>query len=236
MWGVAGCTLTHDPFEPSVVDGIRTESVSGLPGPPELTVEAASEQGGPAAVSPEVSGELQPGLGSLPELVPGEASGEEVGGSSPAGVLDAPRLDAGAELGDAAAPAPCLGQTLSSSCYELFPEPLAWEAAEQRCVEWGGHLASVGSAEEDDFLAGWLAALGEGGPLVLGTWLGGTDAEDDGEFIWSDGAPLSYDAWGPDQPNNGAGVDCIEKRSDEAARWHDQRCDDERQYVCERSR
>ena len=106
--------------------------------------------------------------------------------------------------------------------------------SEARCIEWGGHLASVESPEEDAFIGAWPALLGV--PLVDGSglWLGGTDAASDGNFRWWDDRPLSFTAWASDQPNNGAGVDCIEKRNDTTQRWYDRRCTDVERYVCER--
>ena len=67
-----------------------------------------------------------------------------------------------------------------------------------------------------------------------GIWLGGTDAASDGVFVWSDGTPLDFDAFALNQPDNAVGVDCIEKRNDATGLWYDQRCSDQRPYVCER--
>ena len=105
---------------------------------------------------------------------------------------------------------------------------------EERCVAWGGHLASVESLEEDAFLGAWPALVGIGFWDGSGLWLGGTDARADGDFRWSDDRALSYVGWASDQPNNGQGIDCIEKRNDPTQRWYDRRCVDGERYVCER--
>jgi hypothetical protein len=130
--------------------------------------------------------------------------------------------------------APCPGLVFEESCYELFGELASWNEAEARCVAWGGHLASVESSEEDAFLGAWPALLGL--PLLDGSglWLGGTDALRDGDFRWSGDRSLDFLGWASDQPNNGAGVDCIEKRNDATQRWYDRRCGDGERYVCER--
>ncbi|HKO94368.1 MAG TPA: lectin-like protein [Polyangiaceae bacterium] len=129
---------------------------------------------------------------------------------------------------------PCPGLVFESSCYEFFAEQLSWDVAEERCVAWGGHLASVESLEEDAFLGAWPALIGIAFSDGSGLWLGGTDARTDGDFRWSDGRALSYEGWASDQPNNGPGVDCIEKRNDVTQRWYDRRCTDGERYVCER--
>jgi len=138
---------------------------------------------------------------------------------------------------DAAAPlpsAPCPGLIFGGSCYGFFAEQLSWDAAEARCVAWGGHLASVESSEEDAVLGAWPALVGIGFLDGSGLWLGGTDAQRDGDFRWWGDRPLSFVGWASDQPNDGQGVDCIEKRNDATRRWYDRRCTDGERYVCER--
>jgi hypothetical protein len=128
----------------------------------------------------------------------------------------------------------CPGLVFEDSCYEFFADQVSWNVAEERCVAWGGHLASVGSLEEDAFLGVWPALVGIGFWDGSGLWLGGTDARSEGDFRWSDDRGLSYVGWAPAQPNNGPGVDCIEKRNDTTQRWYDRRCSDGERYVCER--
>ena len=129
---------------------------------------------------------------------------------------------------------PCPGSVFAGGCYQFFAERLSWGAAEGRCVEWGGHLASVESFEEDAFLGSWPAMLGVAFGDGSGIWLGGTDAARDGDFRWSGDRPLSFVGWAPNQPDNGAGVDCVEKRNVGTGRWFDRRCVDAEPYVCER--
>jgi hypothetical protein len=118
-------------------------------------------------------------------------------------------------------------------CYEFFDEQLSWSEAEARCTVWGGHLASVESSEEDAFIGAWPGLMGVAFLDGSGLWLGGSDALGDGDFRWSNGRALDFVGWAPDQPNNGAGVDCIEKRNDSTQRWYDRRCSDLERYVCE---
>ena len=187
----------------------------------------------------------------------GDGGGEGTldAGRSPsdAGAPDGPDASAGSGTLDASTPPPsitpppvtpppvtpqpgepCPGLVFEGTCYEFFDEPLAWNDAESSCIAWGGHLASVESSEEDAFIGAWPALLGV--PLLDGSglWLGGSDARAEGDFRWWDARPLSFAGWASDQPNNGAGVDCIEKRNDATQRWYDRRCNDGERYVCER--
>jgi hypothetical protein len=129
---------------------------------------------------------------------------------------------------------PCPGLSFGGSCYQLFDSFIPWNAAEQQCVSWGGHLASIESAEENSFLNRWPAELGISNGDGSGIWIGGTDAQQDGVFRWVAGSPFSFAGWAPGQPNDGAGVDCIEKRNDGAGQWYDRFCVDSLRYLCER--
>jgi hypothetical protein len=133
-----------------------------------------------------------------------------------------------------APPEPCTGLTFGGSCYELFNSFVPWDAAEQQCVAWGGHLASIGSLEEDAALNAWPAQLGLSNADGSGIWVGGTDAQGEGQFLWVDGSAFTLQGWAPGQPDNGAGIDCIEKRNDGAGQWYDRRCIDSLRYLCER--
>jgi hypothetical protein len=130
---------------------------------------------------------------------------------------------------------PCPGIVFQDSCYLFSTDWLSWNLAEERCVAWGGHLASVESPEEDYFIGVGPALIGVPEGSGWGLWLGGTDARQDGDFRWAGDRPLSFAGWAPHQPDNGQGVDCIQKRSDGAGGWYDRRCVDFYPYVCERA-
>jgi len=62
--------------------------------------------------------------------------------------------------------------------YLFVKEGLSQDEHKKKAVEWGGHLASIHSAEENDFLKGRLAFYG-----FLNAWLGGKrfDGEETGD-------------------------------------------------------
>jgi hypothetical protein len=239
----SGCTLTSDPFDPIVVSPNNGESTS---------VESGLLPGVPVASGGnDPSGEPNP-LGSIEEtdptvsLDPNGTAGGQLGGVQNNEGSEEDRSDAGvgvedggngitADGGTPAAPVvPCSGLEYAGSCYELFADLRSWDAAEALCVARDGHLASIQSTDEDAFLGVWPSELGIAPLNGTGIWIGGTDSAANDDFAWSDGAPFDFTGWGQNQPDNGAGVDCIEKRNDTTARWYDQRCFDLRPYICER--
>ena len=96
-------------------------------------------------------------------------------------------------------PSPCPSpswQEAGSSCYLSSPSSLSWLAAKEFCALQGGHLAEIGSQEEQELVTGLV------GPDTY-QWLGLTDRAHPGTWTWvhSHTSP-QYTAWGPGQPDN----------------------------------
>lgn len=68
-----------------------------------------------------------------------------------------------------------------------FDDMIGWHDAKAFCESLGGHLATVTSAEEDNF----LYALVQGSACSY--WLGGTDEENEGEWKWVSGEAWEYE-------------------------------------------
>ena len=90
--------------------------------------------------------------------------------------------------------------------YEVAPTKLSWTDSRNAAAAAGGTLAIIGSAAENAFLASNLLSGRRG------IWLGLTDEDVEGEFIWIDGTPLAgnYSNWSTqavggqtNEPNNG---------------------------------
>ena len=74
--------------------------------------------------------------------------------------------------------------------FKLHRERKSWADAETHCRGEGGHLASIVS-EEDARLVMALAEEAEEGLI----WLGGTDQEQEGDWLWRDGSRWNYEQW-----------------------------------------
>jgi type 1 glutamine amidotransferase len=88
--------------------------------------------------------------------------------------------------------------------YKVFPQQLTWHEAKVRCQELGGHLVVVSSEQENRFLTSLVKER-----MLGGAWLGATDEQSEGRWIWVDGTPLRYSNWDiPNkQPNNKQGIE-----------------------------
>ena len=71
------------------------------------------------------------------------------------------------------------------------------------CVELGGHLATINSQEEQDFILSIVMAYGNGANHV---WLGLDDLDENGIFEWLTSEPLEFENWNS-QPTLGHAVE-----------------------------
>uniref|UniRef100_A0A0A1WCD4 C-type lectin I n=1 Tax=Echis coloratus TaxID=64175 RepID=A0A0A1WCD4_ECHCO len=80
-------------------------------------------------------------------------------------------------------------------CYKAFDKPKRSRDAEKFCTEQakGGHLASIESSEEGDFVAQLLSKVTE--KHITHFWIGLriVDKEQHCRSEWSDGSSVSYD-------------------------------------------
>lgn len=171
--------------------------------------------GGTGAAPPEiVPGPLQPSAGGA-----GSLEGSQTG-------ADAGVLDSGLGV------APCAGDgefvaAQGTSCYRLFPPVAAWQAGRATCQGWGGDLAIIESLAEDEFV---LANI------TLDVWIGASDQTTEGQMLWVDGEPVTFDHFPSGQPDDfGGNEDCVEKRL-MGGFWNDRPCTGgaPRTILCER--
>ena len=90
----------------------------------------------------------------------------------------------------------------SGHVYYLLTENL-WTASEQEAVSLGGHLVTINSQQEQDWV--W-AAFGNYGGVRRSLWIGLNDLSNEGVFTWINGEPVAYLNWLQGQPDNNTPV------------------------------
>ena len=106
-------------------------------------------------------------------------------------------------------------------------KPLIWDEAEKQCIDQGGHLASVHSAEENNFIRS----------LYTGSaWIGGSNFETEGKWVWSDGTEWDFEDWINGEPSGGP-EHFLELRSKDPGNkyWNDKEGSYALQFFCKKS-
>ncbi|XP_038054243.1 alpha-N-acetylgalactosamine-specific lectin-like [Patiria miniata] len=130
-------------------------------------------------------------------------------------------------------------------CYRFFGPPKTWQSAEEHCREFftrngQGHLASIHSAGENDFLIQlWRTSLVPNDEYTLANhaWIGHNDLVREGRFTWSDGTGFDYSGWSSAKPadNAGSGEDCgdfLNRPLLDQVVWNDYTCNSAEPYIC----
>jgi hypothetical protein len=81
--------------------------------------------------------------------------------------------------------------------YKLYRYPMHFASAQAFCERLGGHLATIASTGENDFVFS-LAKAAE-----ACAWIGATDGESEGDWHWVTGEKLAFTAWLPGRPDGG---------------------------------
>uniref|UniRef100_A0A1I7ZBY3 C-type lectin domain-containing protein n=1 Tax=Steinernema glaseri TaxID=37863 RepID=A0A1I7ZBY3_9BILA len=108
--------------------------------------------------------------------------------------------------------------------YIFMDDKENWYAAKDNCLKWGGHLATVNSEAENEYIKNLHNRF---------AWIGINDIQKEGEHVWVDGSNTRFRRWKDGQPDNlDHNENCVEQ--DDQGTWSDRFCFLARYYVCER--
>lgn len=95
-----------------------------------------------------------------------------------------------------AASIPSDAKTFGGHSYAVYDLTSTWKEAEAYCEGLGGHLATITSREENDYLYNLVVANG-----YRNAYFGLTDENKEGTWQWVTGEPVTYTNWHSNEPN-----------------------------------
>ncbi|XP_047436565.1 ladderlectin-like [Mugil cephalus] len=125
----------------------------------------------------------------------------------------------------------CSGWSRYKGRYFIYiPTPMTWARAEKNCQSLGGNLASVRNIYEYHKIQ-WLILHKT--HRQQQAWIGGSDCQQNGVWLWSDGTRFHYSNWCPGEPNNGQRAQhCLQINYGASKCWDDVQCNVHRPSVC----
>ncbi|XP_051247512.1 C-type lectin domain family 4 member E-like [Dicentrarchus labrax] len=128
-------------------------------------------------------------------------------------------------------------------CYYFSINHLTWNNSRDECQQKGGDLVQIDSREEQTFLELKLREKMNSDEDKF--WIGLTDSEKEGTWLWVDGSPLNerLTFWNGSEPDNWTvgdrdGEDCVRMGEKTGAPdlkcWFDESCKASFRYICEK--
>ena len=120
--------------------------------------------------------------------------------------------------------------------YKFIDEDTTWKDARRNCAALGGHLATITSAEEQDFIESQFGSLCKNGGPWIGAYSNGAYGGDKDDWRWVTGEEWSYTNWEEGEPNNTSGSEWFASLR-ASMTWNDlnnvDSSDSQRGYICE---
>ncbi|XP_075886482.1 uncharacterized protein LOC142890981 isoform X2 [Nelusetta ayraudi] len=163
--------------------------------------------------------------------------------------LDKASCPAGVNTTTPCPPCPENWEEHGDQCYLFQENATPWELARQQCQQEGGNLARIDSEDEQEFLTERVNEKMKAQGDTF--WIGLTDAQTEGEWLWVDGSALNEslifwykqgqivepDDWKEENPEDGEDCARMGLESNEVihANWFDRDCNFLHKSICEKA-
>ncbi|HMP30914.1 MAG TPA: HYR domain-containing protein, partial [Saprospiraceae bacterium] len=116
----------------------------------------------------------------------------------------------------------------NGSAYYQSQSLLNWEDARINAIANGGHLVTISSVGENQFIFENLDSESQN------LWIGLNDIAEEGNFTWANGQPLTYTNWNDNEPNNFLGNEnAVVLETVNGGQWNDVPIEDNFTYILE---
>ncbi|XP_070571311.1 uncharacterized protein [Ptychodera flava] len=133
----------------------------------------------------------------------------------------------------------CIGCTR----YEIRFQRATYEEAQSTCHSIGedSKLATIADVQTQEAISSTIYTYCVDALVVRGFWIGLSDSQVQGTYLWDDGTPLSetgYEDWAPFEPNNKykssrGHQDCVQMWKRTGFQWDDDWCFKSKGFICQ---
>ncbi|XP_035683923.1 sushi, nidogen and EGF-like domain-containing protein 1 [Branchiostoma floridae] len=139
-------------------------------------------------------------------------------------------------IGDTPQGCPPSYEFYGDKCVKLQEHPLDYAAAISKCEAEGARLFNIRSQADNEWLTDQLHLFVSGKLYQRGFWIGLTDEDTEGTFVWEDGTtlcPTSYTNWAGDALASNDGTrNCVYISRGYNGKWSIKGCDDKKKSIC----
>ncbi|MBN3277651.1 CL17A protein, partial [Polyodon spathula] len=117
---------------------------------------------------------------------------------------------------------PCDWKEFSGKCYYFSKSEEAWQKAKEFCYSQDAVLVVIKTEQELNFI---------GGQVSRGHYVGLSDLQTEGTWVWLDGSTVDSRFWRSGEPNNANEEDCGELIE---GKLNDISCSTTLRWICEK--
>ncbi|XP_051256190.1 ladderlectin-like [Dicentrarchus labrax] len=113
--------------------------------------------------------------------------------------------------------------------FYFVPKAMTWADAEKHCQSFGANLASIHNVYDYHVVQHLILRMTHEQKQA---WVGGSDAQQEGYWFWSDGTRFVYNNWCSGEPNDANGQHCLQINFSVKKCWDDVQCHYKLPSVC----
>ncbi|XP_067684816.1 alpha-N-acetylgalactosamine-specific lectin-like [Haliotis asinina] len=123
---------------------------------------------------------------------------------------------------------------LLNICYQLHLDKISYDDALADCTSRGEHFAVIDNADKQNHVVKQIKS--SSAARTFSYFLDGSDAANEGQWVFHDGRPMTYFAWRSGNPTGSAGEKdyIVASKLDNAFLWRDGRQTEEKNYICQK--
>ncbi|XP_067684453.1 type-2 ice-structuring protein-like [Haliotis asinina] len=123
---------------------------------------------------------------------------------------------------------------LLNFCYQLHTDQKKYNVSVADCRSRGEYLAVIDSEEKQNHVTKQIQSSSD--TNVSSYFIDGSDAAEEGQWVFHDGRKLTYKAWAPGYPLHGTGRNYIVSIKSDNFRWHNSKvAKHDKYYICEKN-
>ena len=125
-----------------------------------------------------------------------------------------------------------MANSREGKCYWFGGSSVGWSYCRDSCSELNSSMLCVQSWSQNSFISSHLAGANRDG--VWRVWLGLSDIEDEGNFVWNIGCTSTYSVWNSGRPGEGGDCAVMNDKKRLLFGWSTTTCDIRHLCACER--
>ncbi|XP_046572126.1 C-type lectin domain family 4 member E-like [Haliotis rubra] len=123
---------------------------------------------------------------------------------------------------------------LLNLCYQLHHDKITYDDGLADCTSRGEHFVVIDSEDKQDHMVKQITS--SSAAMASSYFLDGSDAANEGQWVFHDGRPMTYFAWAIGNPTNVSSTKdyLLASKLNNAFSWRDGKRAETKYYICQK--